>query len=147
MSSAIREWTGRSPHLSSRGTMIAIMVDTIRAGSRRNAPTVGDALILKQGIRQLEAMTFVRMGIEFCRDARTEAPDLRGIVDAEARPFVEGTSMPEDVPAPGFVDMEANHLSADRTWRSQRMKPPAAKELEELNDPYGKVPHVRLLPR
>jgi hypothetical protein len=32
------------------------------------------------------------------------------------------------------------------------MKPPSAKkfdakELEELNDPYGKVPHVRLPPR
>ena len=146
MSSAIAESAGQSPHLSAR----ADHRDDSRQDSCWIETQLADrrgALILKQGIRQLEAMTFVRMGIEFCRYARTEAPDLRGIVDAVARPFVEGTSVPKDVPAPGFVDMEANHLSADRTRRSQRMKPPSAKELEELNDPYGKVPHVRLLPR
>jgi hypothetical protein len=104
-------------------------------------------LILEQGSRQLEMLTFVRARIEIRRNARAETSDFRGIMLAVARPFVQSASMLEYVPPPGSVDVEANHSSADRTWRSQRMKPPSAKELEELNDPYGKVPHVRLLPR
>jgi hypothetical protein len=111
-----------------------------------------EGLFLKQATWQLEVLNLVRVRIEFRRDARTKAPDFRGIVDAEARSFVQSARVAENVPPPGFVDMEANHLSADRTGRSQRMQPLtagefSAKELEELNDPYGKVPHVRLLPR
>jgi hypothetical protein len=39
------------------------------------------------------------------------------------------------MPAPRFIDMEANHLLADGALRRKRVNPPPSKELEELNDP------------
>jgi hypothetical protein len=59
--------------------------------------------------------------------------------------------MGEDVAAAGFIDVEADHLLADRTLGSDRVKPPSAQEsaqeldaqeLDELDDPYRDVPHV-----
>jgi len=38
--------------------------------------------------------------------------------------------------------MEANHLLACGTLCHERVKSPSAKELEELNQPYGQMPHV-----
>jgi hypothetical protein len=45
-----------------------------------------------------------------------------------------------------LIDMQANHLLTDGTLCHQRVKPPPSYELDELNYPYGQVPHVRLLP-
>jgi hypothetical protein len=50
--------------------------------------------------------------------------------------------MGEDVAAAGFVDVEADHLLADRALGGDRVKPPPAQELYELHDPYEEVPHV-----
>jgi hypothetical protein len=55
--------------------------------------------------------------------------------------------MGEDVAAAGFIDVEADHLLADRTLGGDRVKPPSAQELDaqeldELDDPYRDVPHV-----
>jgi hypothetical protein len=55
--------------------------------------------------------------------------------------------MGEDVAAAGFIDVEADHLLADRTLGSDRVKPPSTQELDtqeldELDDPYRDVPHV-----
>jgi hypothetical protein len=44
--------------------------------------------------------------------------------------------MAVDVLPAGLVDVELNHLPADRTLRRDRMQPLAAKELEEFNNPY-----------
>jgi len=41
-----------------------------------------------------------------------------------------------------LIDMQANHLLTDGTLCHQRVKPPPSYELDELNYPYGKVPHV-----
>jgi hypothetical protein len=35
------------------------------------------------------------------------------------------------------IDVETNHLLADRTLGRKRVKSPPSKELEELTDPYG----------
>jgi hypothetical protein len=55
--------------------------------------------------------------------------------------------MGEDVAAAGFIDVEADHLLADRALGGDRVKPPPAQELDaqeldELHDPYRDVPHV-----
>jgi hypothetical protein len=60
--------------------------------------------------------------------------------------------MGEDVAAAGFIDVEADHLLADRTLRGDWVKAQSAQkldaqeldaqELDELDDPYRDVPHV-----
>jgi hypothetical protein len=46
------------------------------------------------------------------------------------------------VAAAGFIDVEADHLLADRTLGGDRVKPPPAQQLYEFHDPYEDVPHV-----
>jgi len=50
--------------------------------------------------------------------------------------------MGEDVAAAGFIDVEADHLLADRTLGGDRVKPPPAQQLYEFHNPYRDVPHV-----
>jgi hypothetical protein len=50
--------------------------------------------------------------------------------------------MGEDVAAAGFIDVEADHLLADRTLGSDRVKSLPAQQFYELDDPYEDVPHV-----
>jgi hypothetical protein len=51
--------------------------------------------------------------------------------------------MRKDVAAASFVHVKADHLPADGTLRHQRMKPLAPEQLEEFDNPYGYVPHIR----
>jgi hypothetical protein len=50
--------------------------------------------------------------------------------------------MGEDVAAARFIDVETDHLLADRTLSGDRVKPPAAQQFYEFYDPYEDVPHV-----
>jgi hypothetical protein len=50
--------------------------------------------------------------------------------------------MGEDVAAAGFIDVEADHLLADRTLGGDRVKPSPAQQLYEFHNPYRDVPHV-----
>jgi hypothetical protein len=50
--------------------------------------------------------------------------------------------MGEDVAAAGFIDVEADHLLADRTLGGDRVKPPPAQQFYEFYNPYRDVPHV-----
>jgi hypothetical protein len=66
---------------------------------------------------------------------------------AKPAALVQSAGMGEDVAAAGFIDVEANHLLADRTLGGDRVKPTSAQEfdaqeLDELDDPYRDVPHV-----
>src|ERR1700756_1252108 len=97
--------------------------------------------ILLQRLRRLEALIFVRARVEFRQGAGAQTLDLGGIVHAVARAFVKGargrTRMREHVAAAGFVVVQADHLVADRAFGIDRMQPPPADELEELDHPYG----------
>jgi hypothetical protein len=90
---------------------------------------------------------FVRPGIEHGLGAGAVAPHLGGVVHAKPAALVQSAGMGKDVAAAGFIDVEANHLLADRTLGGDRVKPPSAQELDaqeldELDDPYRDVPHV-----
>lgn len=82
-------------------------------------------------------LVFIGARIEFRQNAGAKTLNFGGIVHAVTRPLIECASVFENVSAPRFVDMEANHLLADGTLRPQRVKPPPAEELAKLDDPYG----------
>jgi hypothetical protein len=85
---------------------------------------------------------FVRAGIEHGLGAGADAPHLGRVVLAKSAALVQSASMGEDVAAAGFIDVEADHLLADRTLGGDRVKPPPAQQLYEFYDPYRDVPHV-----
>src|SRR6202030_4258349 len=90
---------------------------------------------------------FVRARIEHGLGAGAVAPHFGRVVHAKSAALVQSPRMGEDVAAAGFIDVEADHLLADRTLGGDRVKPPSAQEfdaqeLEELDDPYRDVPHV-----
>src|SRR5580698_6027283 len=90
---------------------------------------------------------FVRAGIEHGLGAGPDALHLGRVVHAKSAALVQTAGMGEDVAAAGFIDVEADHLLADRALGGDRVKPPPAQELDaqeldELDDPYRDVPHV-----
>src|ERR1700734_1182891 len=90
---------------------------------------------------------FVRAGIEHGLRAGADTAHLGRVVHAKPAALVQTAGMGEDVAAAGFVDVEADHLLADRALGGDRVKPPAAQELDaqeldELDDPYRDVSHV-----
>src|SRR5580698_10592751 len=90
---------------------------------------------------------FVRAGIEHGLGAGPDALHLGRVVHAKSAALVQPAGMGEDVAAAGFIDVEADHLLADRTLGGDRVKPTSAQELDaqefdELDDPYRDVPHV-----
>jgi hypothetical protein len=91
---------------------------------------------------QVETLMFVRAGIEHGLGAGADAPHLGRVVHAKPAALIQSAGMGEDVAAAGFIDVESNHLLADRTLGGDRVKPPPAQQLYEFNDPYEDVPHV-----
>jgi hypothetical protein len=102
-------------------------------------------LFFDEGIRKLEVLTLVRVRIEQLWAPRPDAFHIGRIVHGKPGAFVEFAGVAVHVTAARLVDMESDHLSADRTLRHKRMKPPSSQELDELDDPYRKVRHVTLL--
>ena len=95
------------------------------------------ALLFEQIARQLEVLTLAWVRIEQLWATRGDTFHVGGVMRGKPRPFVQHPSMGEHVPAAGFIDVETDDLLADRTLRRQGVKPPPAKQLEELDDPYG----------
>jgi hypothetical protein len=91
---------------------------------------------------QVETLMFVRAGIEHGLGAGAVAPHLGGVVHAKSAALIQAAGMGEDVATAGFVDVEADHLPADRALGGDRVKPLSAQQLYELDDPYRDVPHV-----
>src|SRR5580704_19651500 len=90
---------------------------------------------------------FVRARIEHGLGAGAVAPHLGRVVHAKPAALVQSAGVGEDVAAAGLIDVEADHLLADRTLGGDRVKPPSAQELDaqeldELDDPYRDVRHV-----
>src|ERR1700730_8369132 len=94
---------------------------------------------------------FVGAGIEHGLGAGAATLHLGRVVHAKPAALVQAAGVGEDVAAAGFIDVEADHLLADRTLGGDRVKPPSAQEsaqeldaqeLDELDDPYRDVPHV-----
>src|ERR1700749_3606876 len=94
---------------------------------------------------------FVGAGIEHGLGAGPDAPHFGGVVHAKSAALVQTAGMGEDVAAAGLIDVEADHLLADRALGGDRVKPPSAQEsaqqldaqeLDELDDPYRDVPHA-----
>jgi hypothetical protein len=85
---------------------------------------------------------FVRARIEHGLGAGAVAPHLGRVVHAKPAALVQTAGMGEDVAAAGFIDVEADHLLADRALGGDRVKPPPAQQLYEFHDPYKDVSHV-----
>jgi hypothetical protein len=98
--------------------------------------------LVKERAGQVEALMLVRAGIEHGLGAGPDALHLGRVVHAKSAALVQAAGMGEDVAAAGFIDVEADHLLADRTLGGDRVKPAPAQELYELDDPYEDVPHV-----
>jgi hypothetical protein len=98
--------------------------------------------LVKERAGQVEALMLVRARIEHGLGAGPDALHLGRVVHAKSAALVQAAGMGEDVAAAGFIDVEADHLLADRTLGGDRVKPPPAQELYELDDPYEDVPHV-----
>ena len=86
------------------------------------------ASLFEQSVWQLEPLRFVRAGIEHLQRAGPDALDLRRIVHAQSRAFVQRAGVAEHVLPARFVDVEPDHLLADGALRHNRMKPPPARE-------------------
>jgi hypothetical protein len=87
-------------------------------------------LFFKQGTGQLEALMFIRAGIEVLLTLRACALGLGGIMYGKSRPLVYCACMRERMSAAGVIDMEADHLPANGTLRGERVKPPPSKKLK-----------------
>ncbi len=73
---------------------------------------------------------------QFCA-AGPDAFDFCRVMHRQPRAFVQRAAMRKDVPTARLVDVEANHLTADRALGRNGMKPTPSDELEELHDPRG----------
>jgi hypothetical protein len=98
--------------------------------------------LVKERAGQVETLMFVRPGIEHGLGAGAVAPHLGGVVHAKPAALVQSAGMGKDVTAAGFIDMEPDHLLADRALGGDRVKPPPAQQLYEFHNPYRDVPHV-----
>jgi len=94
-------------------------------------------LLFKQGIRQLETLTFVRVGIEQHPRAGAETFDPTDIMSAKTAPLVQSASVFEDMSPACSVDVEVNCLLADRALRGKRVRRPPNQQLYKLQNPYG----------
>jgi hypothetical protein len=101
------------------------------------------SLFVNERVGQLEALMFVRARIEHGQGAGADALHLGRVVLAKSTALVQAARMREYVAAAGLVNVEANHLLADRTLGGDRVKSPPAQQLYELHYPYGNVPHGR----
>jgi hypothetical protein len=87
-------------------------------------------LFFKKGTGQLEALMFIRAGIEVLLTLRPCALGLGGIVYGKSSPLVYCARMRERMSAAGLIDMEADHLAAKGTLCGERVRPPPAEELK-----------------
>jgi hypothetical protein len=99
--------------------------------------------LVDERVGQLEALMLVRARIEHRAGAGADALHLGGVVLAKSTALIQATRTREHVAAASLVDVEANHLLADRTLGGDRVKSPPAQELYEFHYPYGNVPHGR----
>jgi hypothetical protein len=93
-------------------------------------------LFFEQGIGHLEVLLLVRVRIEQLWASRSDAFHVGRIMHGKPGPRVEFARMGVYVAAACLIDVEPDHLVADRALRHQWMKPPSPKELDELDDPY-----------
>jgi hypothetical protein len=112
--------------------MTIMPTDARRRGSR----------LVNERAGQVETLMFVRAGIEHGLGAGADTLHLGCVVHAKSAALVQSAGMGEDVAAAGFINVEPNHLLADRALGGDRVKVPPAQQLDELNDPYRDVPHV-----
>jgi hypothetical protein len=101
------------------------------------------SLFVNERVGQLEALMLVRARIEHRQCAGADAFHLGRVVLAKSTPLVQAARMREHVAAAGLVNVEANHLLADRTLGGDRVKSPPAQQFYEFHNPYGNVPHGR----
>jgi len=80
---------------------------------------------------------FVRAWVEQLSAPRADAFHVGGVVRGKSGAFVKFTRVAVHVLSAGLIDVELDHLLADRTLGHERVAPPSAQELDELNDPYG----------
>jgi deoxycytidylate deaminase len=99
------------------------------------APRRGSRLVNERA-GQVETLMFVRAGIEHGLGAGADALHLGRVVHAKSAALVQTAGMGEDVAAAGFIDVEPDHLLADRALGGDRVKPLSAQQLDELDDPY-----------
>jgi hypothetical protein len=99
--------------------------------------------LVNERVGQLEALMLVRARIEHRAGAGADALHLGRVVLAKSTALVQAAGMREHVAAARLVNVEANHLLADRTLGGDRVKSPPAQQLYELHYPYGNVPHGR----
>jgi hypothetical protein len=85
---------------------------------------------------------FVGARIEHGLGAGADTLHLGRVVHAKSAALVQTAGMGEDVAAPGFIDVEADHLLADRALGGDRVKVPPTQQLDEFHNPYRDVPHV-----
>jgi hypothetical protein len=81
-------------------------------------------------------LMLVRVRVEQLSASRTDAFHFRGIVHRQAAAFVEFACVAVYVLTAGFIHVEPDHLLADWTLGHERVEPPSAQELDELNHPY-----------
>jgi hypothetical protein len=93
-------------------------------------------LFFEQRVRQLEMLMLIRVGVEQLWAPRADALHIGGVVDGEPSTFVEVARVAIHVLAAGFINVEPDHLLADRTLGHERVEAPSAQELDELNNPY-----------
>jgi hypothetical protein len=94
-------------------------------------------LFFEKGVRQLEVLMLVRVWVEQLSAPRADALHVGGVVRRKASAFVEFARVAVYVLSAGLIDVELDHLLADRTLGHERVDPLSAQELDKLNDPYG----------
>jgi hypothetical protein len=109
--------------------------------AQQSPSAVRRSRLVKERERQLEALMLVRARIEHRAGAGADALHLGRVVLAKPAPLVQAARMREHVAAACLVNVEANHLLADRTLGGDRVKSPPSQQLYELHYPYGNVPH------
>jgi hypothetical protein len=97
--------------------------------------------LVNERVGQLEALMLVRARIEHRAGAGADALHLGRVVLAKSTALVQAAGMREYVAAAGLVNVEANHLLADRTLGGDGVKSPPSEQLDEFHNPYGNVPH------
>jgi hypothetical protein len=103
------------------------------------APTSN--LLFKQRIGQLEALMFMRPGIEEHQRAGTETFDLTDIMLTKPAPLVQSARVCKNMSPACSIDMEANRLLADWTLCEKRMNSPPNQRLYELHNPHIEMSH------
>jgi len=98
-------------------------------------------LLFKQGIGHLEALMFMRAGIEEHQCAGTETFDLTGVMLAKPTPLVQSARVCKDMSPASSIDMQVNRLLADWTLCEKRVNSPPNQQLYELHNPHMEMSH------